>query len=142
MEQNPSEAAPITCSARVWQPHRVSRIGSPSRMTAPVAFIYHEIYDGRGFSRHRGLLASVSIGPRVARRPSACLPAALRHNQAPGPATDDDILTVHTPSLLAKIKVLDAVPAKASSTTETRPPTEASWTAHWSLSVVPTSPPA
>ena len=107
MEQNPSEAAPITCSARVWQPHRVSRIGSPSRMTAPVAFIYHEIYDGRGFSRLEDSWRRYRLA-RELLEDLGMFAGALRLIR-PQPATDDDILTVHTPSLLAKIKVLDAV---------------------------------
>ena len=107
MEQNPSEAAPITCSPRVWQPHRVSCTSSPSRMTAPVAFIYHEIYDGRGFSRLEDSWRRYRLA-RALLEELGMFAGALRLIR-PEPATDDDILTVHTPSLLAKTKALDAV---------------------------------
>ena len=107
MEQPPSEAASNICSARVWRPHRLSRITSPSRMNAPVAFVYHEIYDGRGFSRLEDSWRRYRMA-RALLEELGMFAGALRLVR-PQPATDADILTVHAPSLLAKVEALDAV---------------------------------
>ncbi len=106
MEQNPGEAATVTCSSRVWPPSSVNYATSPNQLNPPVAFVYHELYDGRGFSRledswRRYRMARALLGEL------GMFADALRLIR-PEPATDADILTVHTPALLTRIKTLDA----------------------------------
>ena len=82
-------------------------LARPNRMNAPVAFIYHEIYDGRGFSRLEDSWRRYRLA-RELLEDLGMFAGGLRMIR-PGPATDTDILNVHTSSLLAKIKALDAV---------------------------------
>ena len=76
------------------------------RMNAPVAFVYHELYDGRGFSRIEDSWRRYRLA-RELLETLGMFAGGLRMIR-PGPATDADILTVHTPALLAKTKALDA----------------------------------
>ena len=72
------------------------------RMNAPVAFIYHEIYDGRGFSRLEDSWRRYRLARELLEE-LGMFAGALRLFR-PEPATDYDILTVHTPSLLGQDK--------------------------------------
>ncbi len=88
-------------------------------MTTPVAFIYHEVFDGRGFSKissswrryslARQLLSDVGFLPPVdAPDVSAPLESYPLRVVRPDAASDDEILRVHTPEHLARVREADA----------------------------------
>jgi acetoin utilization protein AcuC len=82
-------------------------------MPEPLAFIYHDVYDGRGFSRlsdswrryalARALLREVGLLPL----PGAAEAAGPLAEFRPTEATDADILAVHSPEHLAHVKAGD-----------------------------------
>jgi acetoin utilization protein AcuC len=91
----------------------------PPGLTTPVAFIYHEVFDGRGFSKlpeswRRYALARRMLGE------FGLLPPTGEHDGStpresyplcvvrPDEATDEEILRVHTPEHLAHIREADA----------------------------------
>lgn len=86
---------------------------------ASVAFVYHDVYDGRGFSRlsnswrryalARQMLREIGFLPPVAASESGTQPETYPLVELrPEPATDAEILRVHTPELLAHVREADA----------------------------------
>jgi acetoin utilization protein AcuC len=85
----------------------------------PVAFIYHDVFDGRGFSRlteswrryrlGRQLLRSLALlGPPMDGRGLAAVGAYPLIECRPDPASDADLLRVHTPAYLEFVRAADA----------------------------------
>ena len=83
------------------------------------AFIYHDVYDGRGFSRVEQSWIRYSLGRRLLQDlellpPPACALTAKVETtfplveRRPNAATDEDVLRVHSPDLLEQIRRGDA----------------------------------
>ncbi len=83
-----------------------------------VAFIYHDAYAERGFSRVQRSWARYALGRRLLQDVGLLPPASISSPTAsasryplvelcPGPATDGEILRVHSPGLLERIRLGD-----------------------------------
>ncbi len=83
-----------------YQPQRV---GYPA---PTVAFLYHELYDGRGFSRVQNSWQRYRLGRELIER-LGWFGGAVRRLR-PDPATEADLLTVHTPAYLEHVRRKDA----------------------------------
>jgi acetoin utilization protein AcuC len=75
-------------------------------VSAPLLFLYHERYDGRGFSRVRDSWRRYTLARELLGR-LGLLEGPLRRER-PEPATDEEILLVHDPAYLEFVKAKDA----------------------------------
>lgn len=75
-------------------------------MSRPTAFVYHEVYDGRGFSRLRDSWRRYPLARRLLQELGFFESALRWYRQEP--ATEEDVATVHEPSYLAKVREMDA----------------------------------
>jgi acetoin utilization protein AcuC len=80
----------------------------------PVAFIYHEVYDGRGFSRLSDSWRRYALGRRLLREVGLLPPADSARvafplvEWRPEPATEAELLRVHSVAHLALLRAGDA----------------------------------
>lgn len=74
-------------------------------MTRPTAFIYHEIYDGRGFSRVRDSWRRYSLARDFLVNLGFFSEALRLYRQEE--ASDDDLLTVHSPDYIEHVRRRD-----------------------------------
>jgi acetoin utilization protein AcuC len=75
-------------------------------MSSPLLFLYHERYDGRGFSRVRNSWSRYPIARQLLTE-LGLFDGPLRLER-PEPATDDEILLVHDPAYLQFVGERDA----------------------------------
>jgi acetoin utilization protein AcuC len=73
-------------------------------MPVPLAFVYHDVFDGRGFSRLSGSWRRYRLA-RELFRDVGLLPPLVE--VCPEPATDAEILRAHAPEHLARVREAD-----------------------------------
>jgi len=78
----------------------------------PLAFIYHDVFDGRGFSRLQDSWRRYRLGRALLRELGLLGPPGVDTfplvERAPSEAADADILKVHTPELIEWVRQGDA----------------------------------
>ena len=75
-------------------------------MTRPTAFIYHEAYDGRGFSRLRDSWRRYGVAHALLNELGYFAEALRRYRQEP--ASEDDLALVHSADYVAHVRRMDA----------------------------------